>query len=231
MALTLPAAKVSQYTPPVTPADLVAIDAHVREIDQDGLTVLAPDLLGAIAPECADLPGRLREALVRLETGGKAVRRQLQSGVLVVEVRDLLEQDPVFREATVHPAILALAEARLGEGFRVRSCSPLIQPTELADVSQLHCDGAPQLGTAVLSCVWVLSEFDRPRGTLCYVPGSHRLRRMPGRAEGTDELLAVEVPPGALLAFDGLLWHGTWPRSAPGDRLGVHCRFTSDSRH
>lgn len=96
------------------------IDAHLRELDQDGLTILPPSLVNVIAPECAGLPERLRETLVRLESEGKAI--------------------------------------------------------------------------------------------------------------GTDEATAVDAPLGSLLVFDGHLWHGTWPRSTPGDRLGVHCFFAGTSR-
>ncbi len=60
---------------------------------------------------------------------------------------------------------------------------------------------------------------------MCYVPGSHRLRRFPGPGEGTDEVVVVEASPGDLVVFDGFLWHGTWPRSTPGDRLAAHFLF------
>ncbi len=46
-----------------------------------------------------------------------------------------------------------------------------------------------------------------------------------GGGEGTDQAIAVEAPPGLFLVFDGHLWHGTWPRSTPGDTPGVHCLF------
>ncbi len=203
------------------------IDAHLRELDLDGLTIVPPSLVHLIAPECAGLPERLREALVRLASEGKAIERRSEGGLLVVEIHDLLEQDPVFKEAAEHPAVLALVESWLGEGFRLRSCAPLVVPAEQrTDGMRLHCDG----GDAHLSCVWVLTQYNWESGALRYVPGSHRLARMPEGDEGTDEATAVEAPPGSLLVFDGHLWHGTWPRPTPGDRLGVHCLFMGTSQ-
>ncbi len=74
------------------------VDAHVRELDQDGLTVLPPYLVRALGPEHADLPGRLREILERLVSEGAAIRRHERNGVPVVEVHDLLDKDPSFGE-------------------------------------------------------------------------------------------------------------------------------------
>ncbi len=82
----------------------------------------------------------------------------------------------------------------------------------------------------MLSCVWIVTRYGEVSGSLCYVPGSHRLSRMPKSGEGVDELVPVEAEPGSLLAFDGFLWHGTWHRSTPGERLGVHCLFKGASR-
>ncbi len=158
----------------MTPVGQLVVDAHVRELDQDGLTVLPPNLVTVIAPEGTGLPDRLREALVLLAAEGKAIERRVEAGVVVFEVHDLLDQDPVFGEAVRHPAVLAFAGSWLGEGFRLRSCGPVVVPAERRP-DRLHCDG----GDAHLSCVWVLTEYGQVSGSLSYVPGSHRLARMP----------------------------------------------------
>ena len=201
-----------------------AIDAHLRELNQDGLTVLPPYLVKALG-HSADLPERLQGVLTRLMREGKAVERSVRNSVPVVEVHSLLGADPIFDDAVTHPAVVEVAESRLGEGFRLRSCAPLVVPAG-HQPGQLHCDG----GAGIVSCVWILTEYSRKSGSLCYVPGSQRLARMPKQGEGTDETIAVEASPGSLLAFDGSLWHGTWPRLIPGERLGVHCPFMRASR-
>ena len=116
----------------------------------------------------------------------------------------------------------ALVESRLGSGVRPRQCVPIIHPPgSVADLGRLHTDGSCE----ALSCVWPLTRYGRDDGSVCYVPGSHRLRRFPGPGEGTDEVVVVEASPGDLVAFDGFLWHGTWPRSTPEDRLAAHFLF------
>jgi hypothetical protein len=86
---------------------------------------------------------------------------------------------------------------------------------------------------------YVLTDYSRENGGLCFVPGSHRLMRQPTAAEnftgdgpGLVEppgVVPVEASAGSLIVWHGNTWHGSYPRIAPGLRIAVVLYFCNSS--
>jgi len=130
-----------------------------------------------------------------------------------------------------HPRILALVEAVLGEGFRPYSSMALCKPAnggaekpwhqDLAYFSVNRFDG--------MCGVWIaLDAATVDNGCMHVIPGGHRAgpRRHAWTKVDceitTDEVnpadaVAIELPPGGLMIFDGLLPHET-PVNNSGQR-------------
>jgi phytanoyl-CoA hydroxylase len=130
-----------------------------------------------------------------------------------------------------HPRILALVEGVLGEGFRPYSSMALCKPAnggaekpwhqDLAYFSVNRFDG--------MCGVWIaLDPATVANGCMHVIPGGHRAgpRRHAWTKVDceitTDEVnpadaVAIELPPGGLMIFDGLLPHET-PVNNSGQR-------------
>lgn len=131
---------------------------------------------------------------------------------------------PVFLGLCTHPAVLALADAVLGDDCVVAGCNGLdMVPGGTAQV--LHRDHAdPTPGTTVfLHIVCALDPFTPERGATRVVPGSHREPDV--RADAAtleDRTTTITVPPGGALAFDGTLAHGASANTTAEHRRALH---------
>ena len=60
---------------------------------------------------------------------------------------------------------------------------------------------------------WTLTEY---LDSTAYVPGSHRLERLPELGEALPLAIPVDAPKGSLVIFNGALWHGSYRKTTPG---------------
>src|SRR5262249_44789539 len=139
----------------------------------------------------------------------------------------LFHLHPSFSELMLHPIALALATYLLGKTF-VYSASTGIIKGPASTIDELNNDDtllrptpALQLGLHVDTIIcpdplppyatfcnttWLLSDYTVKNGALCYVPGSHRLRRRPLPGEGADRVVPVEAQRGSLVVWGSNLW-------------------------
>jgi hypothetical protein len=142
-----------------------------------------------------------------------------------------LGEDPVFDEACVHPAVLALAEYICGRGCTLSS---VLATVRVAGSSLgLHCDQGhmpapfPEHMMNMTAC-WVTDEFTKANGAFMIIPGTQKRRRNPTPEESAalDGAIPVECPPGSVVVWDGAVWHGNYPRTEPGERVVFHATYT-----
>ena len=74
----------------------------------------------------------------------------------------------------------------------------------------------------VVTAVWMLTDFTRHNGATELVPGTHLSGAYPEK-QNQERYATVqpEAPAGALMVFDGRLWHGNGANRGGPDRLGV----------
>jgi ectoine hydroxylase-related dioxygenase (phytanoyl-CoA dioxygenase family) len=161
---------------------------------------------------------RLRARLVECAVEVDAV----QTGMLLARGR-------IFEEAVCNSKVLALAELLCGQGFILSQMVGTARPQGDRGLP-VHTDydlirdpfpPHPQ----VLTAVWACDDFTVEGGCTWVIPGSHRERRHPGEAEREQEAVAVECPRGSILVWDGATWHGSYSRTAPGERVALHVMF------
>lgn len=200
---------------------------HIAELDVLGYTVVPPELVGP------DLGGRLRDAVLDV-----AERRTGTRPTLADEIRFhdpsvpfghnlayLLFEAEVFQEALLNPVVLTLVDHLVGENAVLSNCLAFIKGPGHDDLG-LHCDNvyvpAPfPVHAQVCNATWLLTDYSRDDGALCFVPGSHHHGRHPGPGEGTGERVAVDAPAGSLAFWHGNTWHGAFARRTPGVRINL----------
>ena len=191
--------------------DALGLSRNAAELLEQGYTVVE-----AAAP--LELFERLRARIVECAIEVDAV----QTGMLLARGR-------VFEEAVCNPRVLALAELLCGKGFILSQMIGTARPQGdyglpvHTDYDLIRDPFPPH--AQVLTAVWACDDFTVEAGCTWVIPGSHRLRRHPQDGELEHEAVAVECPRGSILVWDGATWHGSYSRTAPGERVALHVMF------
>ncbi len=79
-----------------------------------------------------------------------------------------------------------------------------------------------------MTACWITDDFTEENGATCFVPGTHTLRRSPSPDEAAErfaDAVPIEAPAGSIAIWDGMVWHGNTPRTAPGERAVLHVSY------
>lgn len=216
------AAHPGQRLPSAT-TDIVQAEADLKN---HGICVIEKVLEGAALQ-------RVREAIYRaaendaLQTHGPDF--PLDYGTSNQRIWNLPSRDPVFAELAEHPFVIHLLRSLLGWPVLLSSFSANIAGPG-GDDSQMHADqfyvpghwDTPQS----VNFAWVIDDFTKENGATTFVAGSHRLGRnpLPDEQDLGESLIAKA---GALIAFEGRLWHKTGLNTTQSDRrAGLFANYT-----
>jgi len=198
------------------------VDVHVREIDEQGYTILEnviePDLVDALAAD-----------LLRLEHDlGIEPAHNSFEGERTWRIYNLLAHGPLYERIPVHEAVLPIVERVLDPGCLVSSLSSIsIGPGEVAQ--PIHADDQliplpkPHPPT-VCNTMWALTDFTEANGATRIVPGSHRRDHNPNYGQHYDTIPA-EMPKGSVLVWHGSLWHGGGANTTNERRVGIAMNY------
>jgi len=165
----------------------------------------------------------MRSAWKRLLEDPGCVRRGNNEGP------EGLGRDEAFRLCLEHPYVMsAVAQMLEGDvhllGFRGRD------PHPGSGQQGLHVDAstavAPDRQTMV-NAFWLLDDMDASNGATRFVPGSHRLARLPSKSQSQPDAChpeAIQVPgqAGDAIVFSAHLWHsGSKNRSGAPRRIAM----------
>ena len=217
---------------------------HLRELEQDGYTVVPPEKVGS-ARFLHDLEAAVRECHRRRSEANPALMKAVGASGAGEITPYALWDDPIFEKALMNPVAQTLARALTGHAGRLSLFGASVKPAGNAPLG-LHCDTAmtepypivPQFGNVT----YALTDYSEENGSTIFVPGSHRLLRQPVGSEvdgmfgvtgGVAGMYAPQIPAvrpvnaraGSIIAWSGLTWHGAVPRRASGERVSLLMYF------
>jgi ectoine hydroxylase-related dioxygenase (phytanoyl-CoA dioxygenase family) len=201
---------------------LVNIDVHVKEVDEQGYTIVED----AIEPGLVD---ELNDALVGLEHFFD-VQPSPNSfeGHKTLRVYNLLAFDRVWQRVPVHESVLPIVDRVLDPGCLISSLSSIdILPGEIAQ--PIHADDQliplpkPHPPT-VCNSMWALTDFTEANGATRIIPGSHLRDHSPDYGAPYDSI-AAEMPKGSVLIWHGSLWHGGGGNHTDAARIGIAMNY------
>ena len=141
----------------------------------------------------------------------------------------LLLRDRLFEEVALHPAAGAVAESAVGRGFLLGAMSGTYKEAGPGLIGMhadypLIRDPYPDFGLIAVAC-WVLEDWTVEAGPTWVIPGSHRWKRSPTRADSRDGGVPIECPKGSIAMWANGVWHWQGDRVAPGARVTIHVTY------
>ena len=160
----------------------LALEPHVAEIEALGYTVIPPERVGP--PELArDLLRRICE--ISRETRGpwpdlEGGRTHADPVEPVERQEFLLSRGRAFEQALMNPVVQTMVRYLVGDDAVLSTCVGRIKGRGSLPL-MLHTDQAFHPASLPLVCnaTYLLTDYTRENGALCFVPGSHRLQRNP----------------------------------------------------
>jgi ectoine hydroxylase-related dioxygenase (phytanoyl-CoA dioxygenase family) len=145
---------------------------------------------------------------------------------------DKLEQEPAFAACLQHPQVMA-AVAHLLDGDVVLLGFRGREPMAGSGQQGFHVDAAQAVEPdrqMLANAFWILDDMGEANGATRIVPGSHRLRRVPGRdllqphARHPDAL-TLTARAGDAIVFSAHLWHAGSKNLSGGRRRIAMAHF------
>ena len=175
-------------------------ECAARQIEEQGFAVVE-DFLSA-----EELEG-LREGLAPVfdAVGSRADK---DYGQQTVHTHNLLAKTRAVDELLMNDRMLDIVEAVLGPDYQVSGVAAM-RPGPGDERQRMHQDDGhypiprrhPPL---IVNTLISLDPFTKANGATEVVPGSHLWTK---RVDPDAETVSVEMPAGALLAWEGALWH------------------------
>lgn len=202
----------------------LGLSEYVAELEAQGFTVIPPE---KVAPK--DFTERLRQKVLEVaerRTGQRPLVEEADTqgdtpfGQML---QYMLFEDPIFQEAVLNPTALAMASYLVGRSAMVYTFQSFLKGPGGNDLP-LHTDNimmpAPYAPYAqICNTTLLLSDYSRERGSICFVPGSHRFGRPPEPGEMLDQRVPIDAPAGSLVVWPGSTWHGAFRRQTAGLRM------------
>ena len=195
------------------------IDGTVGRVREDGFAVV-PDLIDeetvdrlccGLVPVFDDIGSRMTE----------------EYGRQTVHTHNLLAKTRAVDELLMNERMLRLVEALLGPDFQISGVAAM-RPAPGDRRQRMHQDDGhypiPRPHpTLIVNTLIALDPFTVENGATEVVPGSHR---RVGPVDPDTPTVAVEMPAGALLLWEGALWHRGGGNSTPdGYRRSINVNF------
>jgi ectoine hydroxylase-related dioxygenase (phytanoyl-CoA dioxygenase family) len=189
----------------------LGVEQHVREVEENGYTVIER----AISPAFA--------AALRAET----LRALLPHHTFTLQW--MLYHGREFERIAQQPQLMTVIDASLGRGAVIASLSAIRRGPGPGQIP-IHTDYSmvpepyPEFAMTGVG-VWAFDDWTVASGPTWIVPGSHRERRGPRKGEGLDGGVPIEMPKGSVVYFTHGVWHWQGDRTEPGERVTLHSHF------
>ena len=207
----------------------LGLQTYIADLDANGYAVVPPEIASPNG-----LAERMLEACLDVAERRSGERPDLATGSTDRDspvggsMDTMLLEDPVFEESLMNPVMLALVTHLCDYNVVLSSMGCSIKGP--SDVQfQLHTDTRlpSPLPTQALvcKCMYLLTDFNRDKGSTVFVPGSHKWCRNPAGSEtpiDNDHAVPIDAPAGSLVVFHGNVWHGAHNRVVPGLRVSLH---------
>ena len=200
----------------------VDVELHVKEVAEQGYTIVENAIEPALLDELSDSLARL-ERFFDVQPSPNSFE-----GHHTLRIYNLLAYDDVWQRVPVHTSVLPIVDRVLDPGCLISSLSSInILPGESAQ--PIHADDQlipipkPHPPT-VCNSMWALTDFTEANGATRLIPGTHLSTDNPDYGAPYDSI-AAEMPKGSVLIWHGSLWHGGGANATSENRIGIAMNY------
>jgi ectoine hydroxylase-related dioxygenase (phytanoyl-CoA dioxygenase family) len=201
----------------------------VNEVIDKGYVVI-PNVL--TAKECDRFMGLVNKIYekyaIKYPKDEKSVKK-FHGADTVKMIYNLHNKDLDFMKLIDHPRVTPIIKTLLQIGSYNQS-EPFIlklstarSPFGKAKKQQLHIDsgipGSPF--PLVIQTIWALDNFTKKNGSTRVVPESHKKKEFAKDGKTYPNETSLNIPKGAVVIYNGGLWHGGGEKETEGDRWAV----------
>jgi hypothetical protein len=216
----------------------LGLESNIAEYEAFGFTVIEPEKTGAPKDFCKRLLDVTMSVADKEDRAAVAHNNHENRPAYGRQLFHLLAKDPIYTEAMMNPIVQTMGKYMMGESMRLLSMVAFVKDTP-ARSTHVHTDSVgvpsplPAYGS-VCNISWILTDYTKEKGTLCFVPGSHRFCRHPtdldqpkfmGGVGDDDMYTPLIAKPGSLAIFHGNMWHGSYPKTTNELRAHVVVGF------
>ena len=201
---------------------------NLAELEAFGFTVIPPAQVGD-----ADYHRQVQDAAYRVACDRKDCADADELAASFKEGQELLRfvlwDDPVFERLVLNPAALGLVQWLVGTDC-VLSLANIWVKGQGKSRTAVHADWAqfdmPTMAVETYGANfnYLVTDYSREEGGLCFVPGSHLWRRWPSAEESeywSEHAHPVEAEAGSMIIWGDHTWHGSYSKATPGLRMMV----------
>ena len=189
-------------------------------------------LRGLIEPDFLEELRLRTDELVALEGAEAGSEFRKEEGA--IRLANLVDKGRVFERLVSHPVLLEYMQAILGDKFKLSSLNYRSTNPFSKDAQPLHSDSGAivdSIGYSVANSVWLLDDFTLENGATRFVPGTHKLGKLPQemladpQAPHPDEQLLLGKA-GDVAIMNAHMWHGGTANRTAVPRRALHGFFT-----
>lgn len=145
-------------------------------------------------------------------------------------IRDMLIEEPLFRDLAVHPRVLEVVEKVVGETAILHLQNGIVLEPGLKHIqAQFHRDFFKDFvadKVLALNAMFVIDEFNAETGGTWIVPGTHKFSHIPSERYMEEHAIQVIAKKGSVFLFDGLLLHKAGDNESKANRRAVNQEYT-----
>ena len=199
-----------------------------QQLDDDGYLILrdflVPARLESLRQRCDEIYA------AQGESAGAEYRQEPQTRRLA----NLVNCGEIFEELVSDPNALPYVRHVINDEIKLSSLNFRSANPHSDWVQPLHCDvgGEPdEKGYWICNTIWLLDDFTAENGTTRFVPGSHKIGRLPEKvladpsAPHPDEKLVLEKA-GTVVIMNAHLWHGATANRTANHRRALHSFYS-----
>ncbi len=198
----------------------------IRDLDEHGFVILRDFFNDTLMPLRSGIDAVFAE---EGERAGLEFRQEPGCRRLA----NLVDKGEIFQQVISHPRVLPYVGHVLSGRVKLSSLNVRSVNPRWTQSQPLHADMAAvadEAGYWVCNVVWMIDDITAENGPIRAIPGTHRLRKLPGEVltdleqPHPDEVL-ITGRAGTVVVMNAHLWHGGLGNHTDRSRTALHAFY------
>jgi hypothetical protein len=201
-------------------------EQEAHDLDEVGFVIL-PNFFNELLPQLRNFIDQVFAA------EGEHAGSEFKQEPGCRRLANLVDKGDIFQQAIAHPRLLPYVRHVLGDHFKLSSLNVRSVDPHWTKSQPLHADMAAiadDTGYWVCNVVWMIDDITPENGPIRAIPGTHRLRKLPGDCltnleNPHPEEVLITGKAGTIVVMNAHLWHGGLGNHTAQPRTALHAFY------